>query len=145
MIVTIRGILAAVILLTLAPSFCFAVSPQSIRVGQMLFQREWPSGNPKLGSDGLGPLFNGASCMTCHNQGGIGGGGAAEFNAKTVGIEELHIAGGSVSEDALRTLVQSFHPGFLLPGGTLINTCSITHHGGSPAYRSARSALIDSL
>jgi CxxC motif-containing protein (DUF1111 family) len=122
-----------------------AISPASVQIGQELFEREWRTRSPALGSDGLGPLFNAASCVACHNQGGLGGGGAAEFNAKTVGIEQMQIAGGVVTDDSLTALVQTFHPGFLLPSGSLINTCSITHHGGSPAYASVRSRLLEEL
>lgn len=122
-----------------------AVSPGSVQLGQQLFAQEWRSKSPALGSDGLGPLFNAASCVACHNQGGIGGGGGAEFNAKTVGIQELQITGGAVTSDALSMMVQTFHPGFLLPSGTLINTASIMHHGGSPAYTSSRSRLMEEL
>ena len=32
------------------------------------------------GGDGLGPAFNASSCVECHNQGGVGGGGPAGSN-----------------------------------------------------------------
>ena len=44
--------------------------------GQELFTREWlPGDSRSAGGDGLGPMFNESSCVGCHNQGGIGGGG----------------------------------------------------------------------
>ncbi|MCC9603916.1 hypothetical protein LOC67_25470 [Stieleria sp. JC731] len=121
------------------------VNPATISQGKQLFEHQWTSRNPRLGSDGLGPLFNATSCVGCHNQGGAGGGGEAKFNAKTIGIEKLQIDGGQVTPDVLATMVRSMHPGFQLADGTLINTCSISHFGGTAAYQEGRSKLIDSL
>ncbi len=48
-----------------------------IERGEDLFLRDWSSGDalsPK--GDGLGPMFNEQSCVACHKQGGVGGGGA---------------------------------------------------------------------
>lgn len=140
----IRPAVGTVLLFLVAPH-TFAVSPATVMEGKILFEQEWPFRPPMLGSDGLGPLFNGASCVACHNQGGVGGGGAAEFNAKTIGIHKIQITGGVVTNDSLSALVRSFHPGFVLPDGTMINTCSVTHHGGSPAYQAARSMVLDQL
>ena len=51
--------------------------------GRELFVREWIPGDKRShGGDGLGPLFNESSCVACHNQGGIGGAGAAGKNAQ---------------------------------------------------------------
>ncbi|MCC9603915.1 hypothetical protein LOC67_25465 [Stieleria sp. JC731] len=121
------------------------VNPATISQGKQLFEHQWTSRNPRLGSDGLGPLFNATSCVGCHNQGGAGGGGEAKFNAKTIGIEKLQIDGGQVTPDVLATMVRSMHPGFQLSDGTLINTCSISHFGGTAAYQEGRSKLIDLL
>ena len=44
--------------------------------GRELFVREWLPGDSRShGGDGLGPMFNESSCVACHNQGGVGGGG----------------------------------------------------------------------
>lgn len=51
--------------------------------GRELFTREWIPGDKRShGGDGLGPLFNESSCVACHNQGGVGGGGPASKNAQ---------------------------------------------------------------
>src|SRR5258707_14707664 len=53
--------------------------------GRELFSREWlPNDARSHGGDGLGPVFNDSSCVACHNQGGIGGGGAASKNVDIV-------------------------------------------------------------
>src|SRR5262249_49782823 len=49
--------------------------------GRELFLREWIANDPRShGGDGLGPVFNDTSCVSCHNQGGVGGGGAEAKN-----------------------------------------------------------------
>lgn len=49
--------------------------------GREIFNREWLANDKRShGGDGLGPVFNDTSCVACHNQGGVGGGGAASKN-----------------------------------------------------------------
>jgi CxxC motif-containing protein (DUF1111 family) len=49
--------------------------------GRELFTREWQHNDPRsTAGDGLGPMFNGTSCVACHNQGGVGGAGSREHN-----------------------------------------------------------------
>jgi CxxC motif-containing protein (DUF1111 family) len=122
-----------------------AVSPAAIELGRQLFERDWQVGNPSIGSDGLGPLFNARSCVACHHQGGVGGGGDSRFNAKTLGIEELKIVGGAVDDAVVAKMVRSFHPGFIAPGGTITNTLPIAHHGGSPLFVEARKAMLSNV
>ena len=53
--------------------------------GRELFLREWIPGDARShGGDGLGPVFNDTSCVACHNQGDIGGGGPAAKNVEIV-------------------------------------------------------------
>jgi CxxC motif-containing protein (DUF1111 family) len=53
--------------------------------GKELFTREWQAGDKRSHKgDGLGPLFNGASCAACHNLGGNGGGGPNSNNVTLV-------------------------------------------------------------
>lgn len=119
-----------------------AVSPAAIEQGQRMFEHEWSMNDPRLGNDGLGPLFNAKSCVACHHQGGVGGGGETEFNAKTVGIERMEITGDLVNNDVLVRMVRLFHPGFVQTDGTVVNTLAIAHHGGSPRYDLLRRELL---
>lgn len=48
--------------------------------GQALFEREWAPDDPVAHGDGLGPVFNARSCVACHFQGGVGGGGGNDHN-----------------------------------------------------------------
>ena len=135
------SIIAMVVALVASPAL--AVSPGSIELGRQLFEKNWSHGNPAITSDGLGPLFNANSCVACHNQGGVGGAGDSRFNAKTIGIESINISGDRIeSDDLIKSLVSTFHPGFVSPDGALINTLSLSHHGGSPQFQKARAALM---
>lgn len=121
-----------------------AVSPLAVQQGQQLFERKWTPGNPAYGSDGLGPLFNGQSCVTCHHQGGVGGSGDSRFNAKTVGIETMKVTSraGFVSNDVIAKMVSSFHPGFVQLGGAVANTMTLPHHGGSSGFQQAQFGVL---
>jgi mono/diheme cytochrome c family protein len=57
-----------------------SASAASQEAGAMLFQHEWQPNDPIAHGDGLGPVFNDRSCVACHFQGGVGGGGTAEHN-----------------------------------------------------------------
>jgi CxxC motif-containing protein (DUF1111 family) len=48
--------------------------------GKALFEHEWQPNDPLAKGDGLGPVFNARSCVACHSQGGVGGGGGTEHN-----------------------------------------------------------------
>ncbi len=56
-------------------------SERALRLGRELFERVWAREDPRAhGGDGLGPVFNGLSCVSCHNLGGSGGAGAIDRN-----------------------------------------------------------------
>lgn len=51
--------------------------------GKMLFEHQWTVGDELSGEgDGLGPVFNADSCVACHFQGGVGGGGPNQHNVR---------------------------------------------------------------
>jgi CxxC motif-containing protein (DUF1111 family) len=52
-----------------------------LQYGRELFERDWRFGDSRArGGDGLGPVYNARSCIGCHNQGGVGGGGPLDNN-----------------------------------------------------------------
>lgn len=123
-----------------------AASPETIAVGRQLFEQNWSQRNPALmGSDGLGPLFNGSSCATCHRQGGIGGAGEAEFNAKSISIETMQITGGPINQDVVRRAVSGFHPGFVDPKAGVVNSLSLAHHGGTSSFAESRRQFMEKI
>ncbi|HEV3079364.1 MAG TPA: di-heme oxidoredictase family protein [Gemmataceae bacterium] len=61
-----------------------AVDAVQAQAGQVLFLHAWTPRDPLAGGgDGLGPVFNAASCVACHHQGGVGGSGGLEHNVTT--------------------------------------------------------------
>jgi RNA polymerase sigma factor (sigma-70 family) len=58
---------------------------KTLRLGRELFERVWTRDDPRAhGGDGLGPVFNGQSCVICHNLGGPGGAGTIDRNIDIV-------------------------------------------------------------
>jgi mono/diheme cytochrome c family protein len=50
--------------------------------GRELFEHDWQPHDPLAHGDGLGPVFNATSCVACHSQGGVGGGGDFAHNIR---------------------------------------------------------------
>jgi mono/diheme cytochrome c family protein len=50
------------------------------QAGLVLFEHSWKPHDPMAGGDGLGPVYNARSCVACHFQGGVGGGGGNTHN-----------------------------------------------------------------
>jgi CxxC motif-containing protein (DUF1111 family) len=55
-------------------------SAEEKATGQALFEHAWEPHDSLAGGDGLGPVFNARSCVECHFQGGVGGGGGNKHN-----------------------------------------------------------------
>ncbi|QDV83049.1 Cytochrome c [Stieleria magnilauensis] len=132
--------------LSIGASGVSAVSPETVAIGRQLFEKNWSPQNPALmGKDGLGPLFNGQSCAVCHRQGGIGGAGEAEFNAKSISIESMQVSGGPINQDVIRQAIRGFHPGFIDPQAGIVNSLSLAHHGGTSAFAQSRQAFMEKI
>jgi len=57
----------------------------AVQLGRTLFAHQWSANDARShGGDGLGPVFNAASCVACHEQGGIGGAGPLEANVQVL-------------------------------------------------------------
>jgi CxxC motif-containing protein (DUF1111 family) len=86
--------------------------------GRDLFVREWMPDDPRThGGDGLGPVYNDSSCTSCHNLGGIGGGGPNGKNVDILSVRgrshsQTHQADGDRAAASTREAVQEVHPGF---------------------------------
>jgi mono/diheme cytochrome c family protein len=72
------------LLWTLSPGLPVLRAPRARaevrQVGLNLFVHEWQPHDPLAHGDGLGPVFNARSCVACHFQGGVGGGGGPKEN-----------------------------------------------------------------
>jgi CxxC motif-containing protein (DUF1111 family) len=101
--------------------------------GLTLFEHEWKPGDPLAGGDGLGPVFNDRSCVACHSQGGVGGGGDARHNVASFeahpGPGRPEVNGGVIHRFAVskecresRSGLHEFFP--VVPGGLkLVGVC----------------------
>jgi CxxC motif-containing protein (DUF1111 family) len=58
---------------------------RAVAAGRELFNHDWKVNDPLSSGDGLGPVFNASSCVECHFQGGVGGGGSVEHNVTIYG------------------------------------------------------------
>src|SRR5258708_5699552 len=90
LVVWCRRYLALAVLLTVGSPLTWLLSPRlpdspgphvnAEADGKRLFEYEWTPNDPLAGGDGLGPVFNARSCVACHFQGGVGGGGGLAPN-----------------------------------------------------------------
>lgn len=82
-------------------------TPESIAEGRSLFEHTWVSNDPRAGGDGLGPVYNAQSCVACHFQGGVGGGGSNQHNVTAFEVlprpDDPQMHGGVVHAFATRT------------------------------------------
>ncbi len=62
---------------------------ETVAAGRDLFVHDWQPNDPLAHGDGLGPVFNARSCAACHQQGGLGGGGALASNVTTYAVRNL--------------------------------------------------------
>jgi hypothetical protein len=79
-------------------------SASTKQAGLELFVHDWQPNDPLANGDGVGPVFNATSCVACHNQGGIGGGGIEHnVQAFTVlpSIRDPEVRTGAIHADAI--------------------------------------------
>src|SRR4051794_11685069 len=71
------------------PAAAPAPTESEAREGRDLFLHTWTVNDSLAGGgDGLGPVFNAASCVACHKQGGVGGGGPLENNVNAFAVRD---------------------------------------------------------
>jgi CxxC motif-containing protein (DUF1111 family) len=118
---------AGVRLLTWQGSRRQALDPAMVQAGETLFHHEWKANDPlAAGGDGLGPVFNAASCVACHNQGGAGGGGGRQHNVTTytVGTRNgvVHAFAVNSPPDTLRHVHPELPPDVSRPSLEMLTT-----------------------
>lgn len=66
-----------------------STASDAVSVGRRLFIHVWNARDPlSRDGDGLGPVFNERSCLACHSQGGVGGGGSQRNNVEYLSVVE---------------------------------------------------------
>ena len=103
--------------------------------GLVLFEHDWKPGDSLASGDGLGPVFNERSCVACHFQGGVGGGGDMKHNVTSFEVHPVpgrpEVMGGVLHKFALskdcRESQTGLHDFFaVVPGGLkIIGGCRI--------------------
>lgn len=104
----------------------------ALGVGRELFLREWLPGDPRSrGGDGLGPVYNAASCVACHRLGGPGGAGPNEVNVQiaTVGVSARRSDDDPSPESTPFDALFPVHPGFRTARALVLH-----RHGVDPDY-----------
>ena len=85
--------------------------------------------------------FNAKSCADCHRMAGVGGAGQQQFNARSIGIEELRMPR-STTPSQLSSFLSSLYPGFVGSDGTVSTVAALPHFGGSSKTKLLRSNLL---
>jgi CxxC motif-containing protein (DUF1111 family) len=82
--------------------------------GREVFEHKWQAQDSlSPAGDGLGPRFNAASCVDCHKQGGVGGGGPIEHDVELVTL----VAAKNTKKNEITERFQLLSGG---PGSTII-------------------------
>ena len=109
--------------------------PEVKLAGLALFEHEWQPHDPMARGDGLGPVFNAKSCVACHFQGGVGGGGDNKHNVLAFQAhptqDRPEVKGGLVHKFAVENRffektseLSKFFP--VIPGGIRVESgCSV--------------------
>jgi CxxC motif-containing protein (DUF1111 family) len=81
------AVIGLVVLWLLSPGLPILRAPSANaatkQAGHSLFVHEWTPQDPQASGDGLGPVFNANSCVACHFQSGVGGGGSEQHNVQS--------------------------------------------------------------
>lgn len=82
--------------------------------GRELFLHQWTPGDSlSPQGDGLGPMFNGKSCVECHSLGGVGGSGESKHNAQFLSFLP---ESGKFTDEAIKSFLgrlKKMHPDFV--------------------------------
>ena len=133
------GLTALLLLVSCGTAWALELDPAeaeraALTRGQELFERNWRVGHDPSGhGDGLGPLFNDRSCVACHMQGGIGGGGPLSKNVDVLTVQK---ARGSL--EAARRRLTSLHPGFADGSSAILHR----FNSAQPGYDATRADVL---
>jgi CxxC motif-containing protein (DUF1111 family) len=125
-----------------AARFDGAATAEMRQAGRELFVRQWTPHDSQTKGDGLGPVFNANSCLACHFQGGVGGGGDVTHNVTAYEVHPttrdrklnkglVHAFAVDKSFVESRALVKTTFP--IIPGGDrVVGGCTIKFEDFDP-------------
>ena len=126
---------------------CGSDRTDRVALGRQLFEENWlrpPADDSPLaiakGGDGLGPLFNGASCAECHHLGGVGGAGPNEHNVEIVSLALPLNSAPRAVERATRA-ARATHTGFGRETNVFLHRFGRDSNGSLGTYTSFRDTL----
>ncbi len=112
--------------------------------GAEIFSRKWISHDPRSGEgDGLGPLHNASSCVACHNQGGVGGGGDNEHNVDLLSVVSMKVRADDASRNLLSRRLIDLHPGFDAGNCRALPNLVLHRFGPESDYYELRAKLVE--
>lgn len=129
--------------------------------GRSIFTYEFEVGKGVMpGGDGLGPVYNHRSCVGCHSQGGVGGGGPLDVNVQLLAARRAEVielddsdsempspSGSSNqmcqtgSNQDFRGALKSIHPGFVSSQSQIVPNILLHRFGVDERYAEFRAAL----
>lgn len=143
-----NSLVVALTLGLIAASAAAGDRPTDIELGRQLFEKNWlrlPADDSPLaiaeGGDGLGPLFNGASCVECHRLGGSGGAGPNEHNVDVVSVV-IPLGTDDKSRSKLLQRAAGFHPAFRQRSDVVLHRFGFDRDGEFASYESFRSEIL---
>lgn len=135
------------VLVAQAASAAEMSSTEQIELGRRIFTENWlrppaddsPAALSRSG-DGLGPMFNGASCAECHRLGGIGGAGSNDHNVEIVSLALALDADANAVRSAMKR-ARRLHPGFLRETNVFLHRFGRAADGSLARYADFRETL----
>jgi len=113
--------------------------------GRELFVRDWkPYDAQAPDGDGLGPMYNAQSCVECHHQGGVGGGGGSMHDVELLCLVPPQ-RNPRLDLRKRRKLVEGIgkiHPALVRTETSALPAITVHKFGEHPAYEKWRVALM---
>jgi hypothetical protein len=114
----------------------------SIQRGKELFTHKWKPHDPQSSGDGLGPMYNAASCADCHKLGGVGGAGPSDNKVELLSIFIRPDDKQKLDPNTLRDCMTHVHPGFVAGTPSVLRTVVLHKFSVHPDYRNWKSGLL---
>lgn len=124
----------------------FEPTDEKIERGRTLFLHEWePNDDLSPHGDGLGPLYNATSCVACHSQGGVGGGGANQNNAQILAVIPEPAQLGSRGAKLFLAGLRRMHPEFVDAQDRFVYGILLHRFSTTPGYREVHQEVTTPL
>jgi CxxC motif-containing protein (DUF1111 family) len=117
-----------------------SIASGSVSAGKELFERKFAAGEmASRRGDGLGPVFNHVSCVACHLQGGIGGGGPIDVNVQILSAQLT--TGARPDTSVIVRDLRKLHAAFVLANDEVNPNIILHRFGTQDAYAALHEKL----